>query len=179
MTARPRLAAIAALALFVALPLLLAALTASNLLRLAAADDLVGRQRGLIAEFDRRLGRLASGAGPAVDTSAIYVRAGNPALAAADLQQRLGALVAAAAGTVIETQVEPAAEGAPADEVRMRLAVDVDNVGLAGLLAAVENGLPLMFVDALSIRAAAASGEATDNPRLRAEMVVRAAWKSP
>jgi hypothetical protein len=61
----------------------------------------------------------------------------------------------------------------------MRLAVDVDNVGLAGLLAAVENGLPLMFVDALSIRAAAASGEATDNPRLRAEMVVRAAWKSP
>lgn len=179
MNAKSQITGSLALVVFVGLPLALAGLAGANLVRLAATEDVIGRQQALIGEIDRRLGRLGNG-GAVLDTSSIYLKAGGAAIAAADLQRMLTADVRKAGGSVVESQVEPPPDGAPADQVSLRLTVDIDNGGLAGLLGDIEGGLPLLFVDAASIRELDRGGgtDATE-PRLRAELTIRAAWKQP
>ncbi|WP_237154330.1 type II secretion system protein GspM [Oryzibacter oryziterrae] len=172
----------AAVIVFLALPLALIALTGANLMQYQANADVSAREDALLAQLDARLARLDVAGRTVTDMSSIYVKAAAAPLAAADLQQLLSSAATDAGGKVIETQVvDRTDETTPADEIVVRLALDVNNAGLLTFLQHVETGLPLMFVEALSVRQVPGTGDAgaETDPTLRVDCTVRAAWKAP
>lgn len=168
----------AALGLFVLTPALLAMAGGIAWIRLTETEGLIAQQSDLLAQIDARLARIGADGGGMGDTSAIYMDAGGPSLAAAALQEHLAGLVEAAGGRIVEQQVVDETEPDDVDDVAVRLTVDVTNTALMTLLHQVETGIPLLFVEAASIRQLPASGEdAPVDPLLRADLRVRGYWK--
>jgi general secretion pathway protein M len=174
-----RIVRAAALAAFVVLPVLAAALIGFNLVRVAETEELAARQEQLLAQLDARLARVDGGSQTLGDTTPLYLPATSASLAGAALQKRLVEAVETAGGRVIETQsveeIEPDAE----DDVRLRITLDVDNAGLLALMHGLETGLPLMTLESVSVRQLPSQrDEAGDNPTLRVDLVVRGYWKA-
>lgn len=170
---------IAAVSLFLGLPIAMVAVTGFNLLAWRESADLVSRQEALLVQLDARLARASAGQGAAVDTRAIYLPATSRPLAGADLQQRLVSAVDAAGGRVIETQLVDEEAAAEPDGIRLRATFDVDNDGLLRLLHGLETGLPLMTIDTVTARQLPTRDETSaENPILRVDLVVRAYWKA-
>jgi uncharacterized SAM-binding protein YcdF (DUF218 family) len=170
---------IAAVVLFLALPVAAAGMTAVNVIAWRETQDLIARQEALLAQLDARLARMSADGGATVDTRAIYLPAASRPLAGADLQQRLVTAVGAVSGRLIETQlVDDEREGEP-DGIRLRATFDVDNAGLLTLLHGLETGLPLMMVDQVTVRQLPTQdATALENPILRVDLVVRAHFKA-
>lgn len=165
-----------AVALFVGVPLLLLAVTITNLARWSEASAAATATAGHLAQVESRI-RGEAGRPVLVrgDLSTLYLAAATGSLARAELQQRLVGLVERAGGRLIEVRGDEAPDAAARRSIQLRLSLDIGNDGLFDLLAAVETGLPLLTVEAVNIRPAAgrnAGGEEAD-PVLRVALAVR------
>ncbi len=170
---------LAALAVFVALPLAAAGVTAANVVRLDETTTLIRAQEALLAQMDARLARLEGTAAEPLDTTALYLPAASAPLAGAALQQRLVAAVEGVGGRVIETQAIEELEPDDEDDVRLRITLDVDNDGLRRLMHDLETGLPIMTLEQVAVRQLPSQGaEPGDNPALRVDLGVRGFWRA-
>ncbi|WP_232630725.1 type II secretion system protein GspM [Methylobacterium sp. Leaf118] len=168
----------AALAVFVGLPLLLAAGTVSQVLAWQEAAAATEEARARIAGIEPRIRRLAAersarNAEGAEAPSSVYLDAAAPGLARAELQRRLSALIDRAGGRLIETRGEDEADDGRS--VLLRASLDIDHDGLFALLAAVEAGMPLLTVEAITIRTQQAGRGVGEEPHpgLRVALAVR------
>ena len=82
-----------------------------------------------------------------------YLPQSAPALAAADLQQRVRAVVEAAGGTLQSTQSLPPVEEGNAMKVTVRASMMGDPDSLPEILHGLESQTPLLFVDNLQVSA--------------------------
>jgi hypothetical protein len=171
-----RLPTLAILALIVLLP---AALAAAGFLaagatereNAAAARQLDGLQ-ARVAAIRSALGDKTATAPDAAATA--YLPSGTPALAGADIQQRLADMIANAGGRLLESQVVPAdaAENDPG-RVDLQVSFEARIAGLQQVLFGVETGTPILFVRSLGLRSLAADGEGGDtDPTLRVDLTV-------
>lgn len=164
-----------ALAVFVALPCLLAALTVVNILRWADARSVRAEQSERVADIERRVRSSAVARPPAFDLSRIYLAATVPTLARAELQTRVVDLVERSGSRVIEVRAD---EDAPAEDplsTTVRATFETVQDRLVDLLAAVEGGLPLLRVAGLDARLEQRrdASASSDDPRLRITLTVR------
>jgi general secretion pathway protein M len=81
-----------------------------------------------------------------------FVEAGNPDLAAADLQQRIKEIVTKAAGTLVSTQSLAGNDRETSRTVVIKVRMKGDMDALARVLYALETGVPVVTVENLSIR---------------------------
>ncbi len=150
---------------------LLLLLLASGALYLVVDQGLVGRYRyyqnsleqhqGRLAQLDRMAATLE----PARQliakiqqdrgVTAQYLPQSVPALAAAELQQRLKTMVEAAGGTLQSIQALPPVEEAGAVKVTISAVMNGDAGGLQKVLFNLESQTPLLFVDNLEVTARA------------------------
>lgn len=165
-----------AVALFVGTPLLLLAMTITNLARWSEAGAEANAAAGHLAQVESRIRAEAGRPVPSRgDLSALYLTAETGSLARAELQQRLAGLVERAGGRLIEVRSDDAPDAAAQRSIQLRLSLDIGNDGLFDLLAAVETGLPLLTVEAVNIRPASGrtpEGEEA-NPILRVALAIR------
>ncbi len=82
-----------------------------------------------------------------------YLTPSAPALAAADLQQRVKAVVEAAGGTLQSTQALPPTEEGNAVKITVSAAMNGDIGSLWKILHDLESQTPLLFVDNLQVSA--------------------------
>lgn len=170
---------LAALGLFVLLPVLAVLLTAANLLRMQETETLVAGQEQLLAQLDARIARVGGDGTALGDTGAVYLEARSEPLAGAALQQRLVAAVEGAGGRVIETQSIDPLTPDDEDDVRLRITLDADNAGLMRVMHDLETGLPLVTIETVAIRRLPSQGDDPgDNPTLRVDLGVRAFWRA-
>ena len=87
--------------------------------------------------------------------TAQYLPQSAPPLAAADLQQRVKAVVEAAGGTLRSTQALPPVEEENAVKVAVNATVSGDTESLQKILYDLESQTPLLFVDDLNVTARA------------------------
>ena len=165
---------VAAAALFVALPILVAGVFALNLVRVGELSAQVAAQTASLTAIEERLGRDEAGDAQPPRIEAIFVPGDSPALAAANAQERLAALLLAADARLIE--VRSADEGSTADgnagDVRLSLTFDASNGALLRALHAIEASVPLFVIERLEVRPVTSAGE-TEAPILRTTVVVR------
>ncbi|MFY9292542.1 MAG: type II secretion system protein GspM [Methylorubrum rhodinum] len=171
-----------AVAVFVGLPLLLAALTLDRLAAWWDASEAVEESRSRIGQIEARIRRLAveqarlregGGEGEAARTRSVFLDAAAPGLARAEMQRRLSALVDAAGGRLIEVRGEDEADDGRT--VLLRASLDIGNDGLFDLLARIEAGMPLLTVESINIRTQAGRAAAADDPQptLRVALALR------
>ncbi|MDG4555302.1 MAG: type II secretion system protein GspM [Candidatus Competibacter sp.] len=104
--------------------------------------------------------------------TAQYLPQSAPPLAAADLQQRVKAVVEAVGGTLRSTQALPPVEEGNAVKVAVNVTVSGDTESLQKILYDLESQTPLLFVDNLDvsareIRQRLPSGRLTDYTRVQ------------
>lgn len=168
-------------AVFVGLPLLLAALTLDRLAAWWEASDGIEENRTRTTQIEARIRRLAAeqakareGEGAeAAQTRSVFLDAAAPGLARAEMQRRLSALVDAAGGRLIEVRGEDEADDGRS--VLLRASLDIANDGLFDLLATIEAGMPLLTVESINIRTQAGRGTAVEDPQptLRIALAIR------
>lgn len=144
-------------------------LLAGGALYLVVDQVLVGRYRyyqNALAQHQQRLAqleRLAATREPVQQSiakiqqdrnvTAQYLAQSAPALAAAELQQRLKAVVEAAGGTLQSTQALPPVEESGAVKVAISAIMNGDTGSLQKVLYNLESQTPLLFVDNLELSA--------------------------
>ena len=167
-------------AVFIGLPLLLAALTLDRLAAWWEAGTATDEGRARIGQIEARIRRLAADqvkAGDKDGTEAparsVFLDAAAPGLARAEMQRRLSALVDAAGGRLIEVRGEDEADDGRS--VLLRASLDIANDGLFDLLATIEAGMPLLTVESINIRTQAGRGAAAEDPQpiLRVALAIR------
>ncbi|MBK8182870.1 MAG: type II secretion system protein M [Candidatus Competibacteraceae bacterium] len=87
------------------------------------------------------------------NAAAQYLPQSAPAVAAAELQQRVKSVVEAAGGTLRSTQVAPPAEESGAIKVAVSVSLTGDTESLQKILYELEAQTPLLFVDNLDVTA--------------------------
>ena len=154
-----RALAIALLAAAVASVYLLVLVPVGNAYRETAdaieqAEILLQRQRALAAQRPLLVARIEEETERA-DAIAGYLQGPSDALAAAQLQDRLKAVVEAAGGDLRSTRILPA-EPVEASPGTRRAALQVQMIvtigGLAEILYGLEAGQPYVLIDELSVR---------------------------
>lgn len=160
---------LAAVGIFVGLPLVALALVVLNLVRIGETRALTQQRTVELQPLQARLAR-EGGAADDRDVSGVWLVGASRALAAARLQQRVVEVVADADGRLVEVQDVDDEEG---DDILLRATYDAGNGALLASLHALETGLPLIDIESLSVRAAAAAGGSGEGPRLRVDLVVR------
>lgn len=86
-------------------------------------------------------------------TAAYFLPPASPALAAADLQQRVKNLVEGAGGNLLSVQVLPAVEENGVVRVTVSVTLQGDMGALQKILYGLESQVPLLFVDHLEVTA--------------------------
>jgi general secretion pathway protein M len=118
------------------------------------AEILLQRQRALAAQRPLLLARIEEEKENA-ESMAGYLRGPSDALAAAQLQDRLKAVIEAAGGELRSTRILPA-EAVEASPGTRRTALQVQMIvtieGLAEVLYGLEAGQPHVLIDELSVR---------------------------
>lgn len=143
-----------ALLLFFGFPALLLTLSVLNVLQLSDNAFVINEKEFQLSALMRRLTMPAKDGKP-LDLSEAYVAGETATLASANLQQYLVKSIAEASGKLIETAVSEAANNSEqiADtRTGIKASFNIDNPGLLKLLHRLESGLPLVFVDEISIR---------------------------
>jgi general secretion pathway protein M len=135
------------------------------------AETLLQRQRGLAAQRPLLIGRIEQEKEQA-EAMAGYLQGPSDALAAAQLQDRLKAVVEAAGGELRSTRILPAEaiEASPGTRratLQVQMIVSID--GLAEILYGLEAGQPYVLIDELLVRnqrERRRRGEPEDEPTL-------------
>lgn len=117
------------------------------------------QQQGRLAQLERMaasrepIQRLIAGIQQDRDTAAQYLPQSAPSLAAAELQQRVKAVVETVGGTLRSTQALPPTEEGNAVRVTVSAALTGDTESLQKILYVLESQTPLLFVDNLDVTA--------------------------
>ncbi len=188
MTGAPKVARLGPLAAVGVLALLLAAigfglvapvLAARQEARMAIAETqaLIERFNGVAAARDTVEAQVAA-ARQSLAESPVFLRGETQTVASAELQRRLRALVDESGGQVQILRDLPA--GTPRDglvPLRVQVSFTAPIQGVSSVLAAIETGQPLLFVDGVSVRATLARTDPTrpftTAPDLQAQITVR------
>lgn len=171
---------ISALLLFLGLPAMLLTYAALNVLETEDNGFVTREKEFQLTSLMRRLTAPARDGKP-LDLSQIYLAADTPTLASAALQQRIVQSVADASGKIIETTSPDAGEDGAAQgnqRVEIRASFDIDNDGLLDLLHGLETGLPLVFIDKISIRRLPDDDDGKGRGMLRVDLEANARWKA-
>lgn len=176
----PSSSRISGLLIFLGLPALL--LTFSALQALEAEDNRVLAQEKefQLTTLMRRLTAPAKDGKP-LDLSRIYIAADTATLAGANLQKLVVQSVTGASGKIIETSVLDASEdqtNQAQQTVGIHASFDINNDGLLSVLRGLESGLPLVFVDRISIRRLPGDTDSGSSDMLRVDVAVSARWKA-
>lgn len=128
--------------------------------------DIFGGYRETVAQADDQLPRLRRLAAAAPSLRAELTRierdpsartrqlsGGGDALAAADLQNRLGRIAAANNVVLRSTQILPAQEEEGFRRIAVRVALEGDTAALLKILHSLETAPTLLFIDNLEVRA--------------------------
>lgn len=180
MKALPLIQPVLALALALAVPVAAWMLAAAPLLdaydaverRLDTTVRLLARQQA-IARTRQPLEVLLEGLRERVDGGGAYMHAASAAIAAADLQGRLKALVTRHGGAVqsVQTLRLPDPDSGP-PRVAVRMALEADTPALRAILHAIESGRPILLVEELDVRAQGPAGSG-EGQRLAVRLEVR------
>jgi general secretion pathway protein M len=117
------------------------------------------QQQGRLAQLERMaasrepIQRLIAGIQQDRDAAAQYLPQSAPSLAAAELQQRVKAVVETVGGTLRSTQALPPTEEGNAVRVTVSAALTGDTESLQKILYELEAQTPLLFVDNLDVTA--------------------------
>jgi general secretion pathway protein M len=130
-----------------------ALLAVGPLVRLAAMADEVTAAADLLAQ-QQRLATAAAGR-PAAPGREPLIAGETSGLAGAELQRIVSELARQNALALRSTQVAPAKREADLTVLAVEASLRGGMEGLRGFLYALETGAPMLFVDALSIKAAA------------------------
>jgi hypothetical protein len=175
---RPRLTG---LLFFVGMPALLLTLSAFNMLDEAENCFAAQEKEFQLSALMRRLTAPAKDGKP-LDLSQIYLAADTRDLANANLQQHLAQSITRASGKIIETsaldfveyEAQPVEGG-----IGVKASFDIENDGLLALLHGLETGLPLVFVDKLSVRRVPGEPTGTAPEKLRVDLEATGRWRAP
>lgn len=143
----------------------------------AAHRDAIGRFRGLAAAREDYASALAEIRRQSGRSDAL-IRAASATLAAADLQQRVKALVETAGGTLVSAQPGEGAAAGPFTRVDLSVRMLITIDALQKVLHDLESGAPLVVIDELQIpsrqsRAARRRGRQVVQPETGTQLDVR------
>ncbi len=145
-----------ALALAILLALLLVpwfGVAAPLIARFERQDAQIAQTSELIARY-RQIAAVGPPSGPSTaanDGAGLLLAGASAELTAADLQLRLGKMIAESGGRLRSVQVLPAQSADGLARVTLRVDLQTDVRGLIGILHAIETSRPLLFVDTLGI----------------------------
>ncbi|MFO1133992.1 MAG: type II secretion system protein GspM [Rhodoblastus sp.] len=106
-----------------------------------------------------------------------YIEGQTTTVAGAALQQRIGAILAEAGGSVLSSELDLRDAGAEGGRIGLVVACDIDQNALQRALYEIEAGMPVLTVDRLSVQTAAGN-EKSAAPRLRAQLSVSGVWRA-
>ncbi len=128
---------------------------------LESKRDVLSRYQRLVAQRDELQSGLQQPGGQE-SLQGTLVAAANANAGAALLQQKLSALIAANGGQLRSARVEIKSKSGSLDPFAVSLAFAVSTAGLSKLLLQIEGEKPLLFVDALSVKAGPALARLQD-----------------
>lgn len=154
--------------LFVGGPLAFAAVAALSAVEIGETRQTLERRLIELQPLRGRITRLS----PSPEAAgAVYLPGASHALAAAALQQRLGAILRDAGARVVAFQ---AVDDPDATDVLIDVTFEATSPELMETLVAIETGLPLIRVETLSVRSDGGGADPAEAPPLRVELTVRA-----
>lgn len=106
-----------------------------------------------------------------------YIEGQTTTVAGASLQQRVGAVLAEAGGSVLSSELDLREAGAEGGRIGLVVACDIDQNALQRALYEIEAGMPVLTVDRLSAQVASGD-EKSAAPRLRAQLSVSGVWRA-
>jgi general secretion pathway protein M len=107
-----------------------------------------------------------------------FLNAPTSGIASAKLQAYLAQLADLQHAGLVSSGGEPAKRDEGPDTIRLQATLDMTMQALRAILYELESGTPYVFVDALTVQPASATGrQAFDDPLLRATMNLRAFWR--
>ncbi|HMN72270.1 MAG TPA: type II secretion system protein GspM [Rhodoblastus sp.] len=106
-----------------------------------------------------------------------YIEGQTATVAGAALQQRIGAVLSEAGGSVLSSELDLHEAGAEGGRVALVVACDIDQPGLQRALYEIEAGMPVLMVDRLTAQTAGGD-EKSAAPRLRAQIAVSGQWRA-
>ncbi len=111
---------------------------------LARYSDIAGRRAALAAQLDELVARQAA--------SGVYLSGGTDALAAAALQEGVGATIEAHGGKLRSIQILPVSDDGDFKRVSVRVQLTASLAPLHKILHSLESGRPFVFLDNLDIK---------------------------
>ena len=141
--------------------LVLASFLVPALVRMDRLDTAIEERRDELARYRRLIATLPNLRAELEqvrsneDFKAFYFEASTPALAGAELQQKVQDIVTAAAGRLISTQLLPEQKDEHPPRVRIRAQIQGSTDTLTDVLYASEEARPFLFVDQVSVRSSA------------------------
>ena len=159
--------------------LLLACLFAAGLsvqMRSDAGRELAER-RELLSRLQTKM-RADAGRSNVAAPPAAFLDAPTQGIASAKLQAYLAQLAELQQAGLVSSGGEAAKRDEAPDTIRLQATLDMNLMGLRGMLYQLESGTPYVFVDALTVQpASATAGRAIEDPQLRATLSLRAFWR--
>ncbi len=107
---------------------------------------------------------------------AAYIEGQTATVAGAALQQRVGAILAEAGGSVLSSELDLREAGANGGRIGLVVVCDVDQNALQRALYEIEAGMPVLAIDRLSAQTAPGE-EKSPAPRLRAQFSISGQWR--
>jgi len=159
--------------------LLLACLFAAGLsvqMRSDAGRELAER-RELLSRLQTKM-RADAGRSNVAAPPAAFLDAPTQGIASAKLQAYLAQLAELQHAGLMSSGGEAAKRDEAPDTIRLQATLDMNLMGLRGMLYQLESGTPYVFVDALTVQPASATvGRVIEDPQLRATLSLRAFWR--
>jgi len=175
----PRLDREQAVSVAVLAVLLLACLFAAGLsvqMRSDAGRELAER-RELLSRLQTKM-RADAGRSNVAAPPAAFLDAPTQGIASAKLQAYLAQLAELQHAGLVSSGGEAAKRDEAPDTIRLQATLDMNLMGLRGMLYQLESGTPYVFVDALTVQpASATAGRVIEDPQLRATLSLRAFWR--
>lgn len=147
----PNIRRAAALALFLGLPALLGAVTATTVMETLVESAETEAKSNLLAQMQTQLKARQQSRTASRDVTPIYLASPSASLGRAELLSLLDRLIAAAGGRLIETQMVAEQGSEPPESIALQTTLDIGNDGLADLLHAIETGLPVLNVHEITV----------------------------
>jgi len=175
----PRLDREQAVSVAVLALLLLACVFAAGLsvhMRSDAGRELAER-RELLSRLQTKM-RADAGRSNVAAPPAAFLDAPTQGIASAKLQAYLAQLAELQHAGLVSSGGEAAKRDEAPDTIRLQATLDMNLMGLRGMLYQLESGTPYVFVDALTVQpASATAGRVIEDPQLRATLSLRAFWR--
>lgn len=106
-----------------------------------------------------------------------YIEGQTATVGGAALQQRIGAVITDAGGSVLSSELDLREAGADGGRLVLVVACDIDQNALQRALYEIEAGMPVLTIDRLSTQTAPGD-EKSAAPRLRVQLSISGVWRA-